>query len=96
VSFEDRISRLEALVERQAATIAARDATIEGLVAENARLQKRVTELESKLGGSMGEPSSQAPPKTRQAGRSGKEAGASRARNRGTRATSETCCPQSK
>jgi transposase len=63
VNFEDRISRLEAFVERQAVTIAARDATIEGLVAENTRLQKRVTELESKLGGGMGESGSQ-PPKS--------------------------------
>jgi transposase len=50
-SLEERIARLEALVERQSAIIAEKDAVIE-------RLQARVAELERKQGGSGSPPAS--------------------------------------
>lgn len=49
--LEERIARLEALVERQSAIIAEKDAVIE-------RLQARVAELERKQGGSGSPPAS--------------------------------------
>jgi transposase len=54
-SLEERIVRLEALVERQHATIVEKNAVIE-------RLQARVAELERKLGVSGKPPSPPSPP----------------------------------